>query len=466
MESISSLVISLLLDNSSFKKGMDESSKSVKNMGETAKKTGEQISHDLGSAFIDVVKKAFPLIGVAATVNALANAQQNLYSVQRASKETGIPANEYAAWGRAAENLGFKAEDAQGALANLQEQLNQAALTGRSDAAGVLTYLGVSLFKANGQLKSSTDVLKDLSGVLAKMPIERARVYGQMMGISPSTVALLREGKDLTKELAEQLKTGPTNEQAEVAWETQKAWNAMLQTGGDLARELFVMVAPAVIKLLEALRSIVSVLAQNFELVAWGAGILALAANFGKLTAAMTFAGKAGAAALTLLGAAAKANPLLLIISSILGALYSLSAWFKGESSVVGEFFDMLGVKAESVKAIFETLGKLISAAFAPFAFVINGLGALFSQEQNAEMAKNLTGQIGKDAQMVSQPPSITNANNNARVVNSQVQNNVTVNANNNAESIKNATMKGVAGGMSGFDRSLTTFVQSGFESA
>ena len=79
---VSELVISLVLDALGFKKGLSDAEKATKSFGETAKKTGDNIRKDLGYAFTDVVKAAFPLLGVAATINALASAQQGLYKAQ------------------------------------------------------------------------------------------------------------------------------------------------------------------------------------------------------------------------------------------------------------------------------------------------------------------------------------------------------------------------------------------------
>ena len=129
---ISELFIRLGLDSTDFVKGLTDAEKQTKSIGESALKTGDDIRRGLGYAFIDLVKMAFPLLGVAGTINALASAQQNLYQAQKASKEVGIPANEYAAWGRAAESLGFSAEDAQNSLVSLQSSMQEAAIINSS----------------------------------------------------------------------------------------------------------------------------------------------------------------------------------------------------------------------------------------------------------------------------------------------------------------------------------------------
>lgn len=505
---VSELFIRLGLDAADFVKGLSDAEKQTKAIGETAKKTGDEIRRGLGYAFTDLVKAAFPLLGVVGTINALANAQQSLYKAQKASKEIGIPANEYAAWGRAAESLGFSAEDAQNSLVSLQASMQEAALTGRSAAAGVLTYLGVGLFKSNGQLKSATEIFKDLSRVLDKMPVERARAYGQMMGLSPSTIALLREGKDLSEELAKQLEIGPSKEDAERAWEVQKAWNQLKITGADVARNVFVTLYPVIEDVLIIAQKLSAFLAKNSDLVTYAGTAFLLTVALGKLATAFMAIGRAGAMAISLIGAAMKANPILAGITLIIAGIIDCINFFRGADSVIGAFFDMIGVKAESVKAIFRTLGEILLSVLTPFKWVIDGMMALFAKDNPPEIPENgmeadvqgdrsekrpnqklnansarparrentgLFGQGGivnsmvqnaprQNAQSVQTPPSVVNKTNSARTVNSQVHNEVTINApNGDAKTIQRATQSGIQGGMSGYDRSLITFQETGF---
>ena len=500
---ISELFIRLGLDSTDFVKGLTDAEKQTKSIGETALKTGDDIRRGLGYAFIDLVKMAFPLLGVAGTINALASAQQNLYQAQKASKEVGIPADEYAAWGRAAESLGFSAEDAQNSLVSLQASMQEAALTGRSAAAGVLTYMGIGLFKSNGELKTATEIFKDLSKVLANMPIDRARAYGQMMGLSPSTIALLREGKELSEELANQLKIGPTKEDAEKAWEVQRAWNQLKITGGDVARNVFVTLYPVIEDVLVIAQKLSSFLAKNSDLVTYAGTAFLLTVALGKLATAFIAIGKAGAGAIALISAAMRAHPILAAITLAISGIIDLINFFRGADSVIGAFFDMIGVKAESVKAIFRTLGEILLGVLAPFKWVIDGMMALFSKGNPPEIPENGFGTVAQSgtegtqnkskvdakasegqrliaqggivkamvqnvpkqtARAVQTPPSVINHSNSARTVNSQVHNEVTINApNGEAKTIQRAAQSGIQGGMSGYDRSLIAFQETGF---
>lgn len=513
---VTSLLIAFGVDSTELNEGITEAEGKVKGLGEVAQKAGDGIKRGLTQELEKFIKTAIPIASVTAAFYSMARAQQTLFNAQKASNELGVPADEYMAWGRAAENLGYSAESAQGAIASLTTSMQEAALTGRSQAAGAMTYLGVSLFNAKGQMKSAADVMQDLSRVFSEMPVEKARVYGQMVGLSPNTVALLREGKDLAKEYAEQLQTGPTTEQAKIAFEVQKSWNKMSQAGSDLARNLFVTVAPALIKVLEVFRDISRFVANNSDFVIYGAGALVLAKNIGTLSKAFQLLGIVGAKAILAIGTAMKAHPFLLVISGIVAGLYSLSAWFKGESSVIGSFFESLGVKAENVKALFKVIGETIKTILTPFAWLINAIGSLlnltpegvlndesrptmqqlnrnwlsqtdevYDQKNNAlknralkdddknqspNGTRNLIVRAGTyqdDVKAMQRetalPQSVVNRNTSNKTLNSQVHNEITINApNGNPAEIRKSVGSGIGDGMSGLNGLVANF-QTGY---
>lgn len=498
---VAELFISLGVDATDVNEQFAKTEKDMTNLGDRAQKLGDSLRTGLTHEFGNLVKAAFPFASVTASIIALTKAQQNLYNVEKASREIGIPTEEYAAWGRAAESLGYSAQDAQSSIASLQSSLQEAALTGRSQAAGVMTYLGVSLFKANGQIKTAGETLKDLSNVFSKMPIEKARIYGQMMGISPATIALLREGKELTKELADALEKGPTAEQAKKAWELQKSWNKVTQSGGDLAREILVDLAPALLKLLEVAKAVSGFFADHSELVLYGGAVLLLTRNISKLATVFQLAGMAGAKAFMLIGTAMKAHPILLIISAILSALYSLGAWFNGEASVIGSILERMGLRVDTLREKLKFLGDFLKGLLSPFIAIFSAIGSLMSEaleppppprpkgkpgegdpgerddnaysliqrdRQGSPIARAINYQHDiKSVQRESMlPPSVVNNRNSNRNSHTEVHNNVTVNApGGEPKAVTKATMTGIKSGFQGFNGDLIAFRESGFES-
>lgn len=458
---VSELFISLGLDSSNFSKGMDDAEKKMGQMGEASKRVGDDLRKGITFSLGEVVKAAFPLLGVTASVMSLVSAQQSLYDIQKASKETGIPAREYAAWGRAAESLGYSAQDAQGSLASLQSALQEAALTGRSQAAGVLTYLGVSLFKANGQMKSSTEVLKDLSRVMSRLPIEKARIYGQMMGLSPSTIALLREGKKLTEELANQLENGISEEQAKRAWEMQKAWNQLKQSGMDLAYVVLQTLSPAIETFLKIAKSVSEFFAGHSTLLSYAASALVVVKAIGMACTAFVSLGKSVAGAFALITAAMRANPILAMISLLIAGVIDLINFFRGADSVIGSLFEAVGIKAERVKAVFKAIGEVLLTIFKPIGFLINAIGGLMMPAEMDEQTARAN--LKQNTSMMSVAPSVINNNTRSGVVNNHVENTVNIDApGGNPKAIQKATQDGIASGMNGY-RSMTAYAETGY---
>ena len=458
---VSELFISLGLDSSNFSKGMDDAEKKMGQMGETSKRVGDDLRKGITFSLGEVVKAAFPLLGVTASVMSLVNAQQSLYNIQKASKETGIPAREYAAWGRAAESLGYSAQDAQGSLASLQSALQEAALTGRSQAAGVLVYLGVGLFKANGQMKSATEVLKDLSRVMSRLPIEKARIYGLMMGLSPSTIALLREGKNLTAELANQLENGITEEQAKRAWEMQKAWNQLKQSGMDLAYAVLQTLSPAIETFLKIAKAVSSFFADHSTLISYAASAMIVVKAIGMAVTAFMSLGKAVAGAFALITAAMRANPILAMISLLIAGVFDLINFFKGADSVIGSLFEAVGIKADRVKAVFKAIGEVLLTVFKPIGFLINAIsGLMMPQEMDEQTAR---ANLKQNTSAMSVAPSVIHNNSRSGVVNNHVENTVNIDApGGNPKVSQKAAQDGIASGMNGY-KSMTAYAETGY---
>lgn len=479
---VAELFVTLGIDGSAVNKQLEKTEGDMKSLGERAHKVGDQIRTGLTNEFYNLVKAAFPFASVTASLVALTKAHQGLYNIEKASREIGIPSQEYAAWGRAAEALGYSAQDAQSSIASLQTSLQEAALTGRSQAAGVLTYLGVSLFKANGQMKTAGETLKDLSKVLSKMPIEKARIYGQMMGLSPSTIALLREGKNLTNELSEALKNGPSAEDAKRAWEVQKSWNQLTQAGGDLAREMFVALAPAFELITDLLKIISKAIKDNpffIKLAASVAVVATLTAGVTKLASAFVLLGGVASKAIVGLAGLMKANPMIVGITLALAGLLDVFNLMRGESSFIGTFFESLGVKSENLKAVFQAITDVILFMLKPLGWLIDGIGALLNlnpkdviekrgegAQSPSELIASYQGGIRDVSRDSMVAPSIVTQNRNMnRTSNTEINNQVTINApGGNPRAVEKAAMTGINSGLSGL-RDLTAFRESGFES-
>lgn len=123
---------------------------------------------------------------VVAGVTVIASQMESLYF---ASQRTGAAVANIQALGFAAAQMGSTADAAKGSLENLARFMRNS-----PGASGLIQSLGVQTQGANGQLRDTTDILKDLGKQFANMPYYRANAYAQALGIDEKTLMALRQG--------------------------------------------------------------------------------------------------------------------------------------------------------------------------------------------------------------------------------------------------------------------------------
>lgn len=106
------------------------------------------------------------------------------------SQRIGASVTNINAYGNAIAQLGGDAEGAIGSLETLAEKIRNS-----PGYEGQIKSLGVSTRDANGQMRDRVEVMKDLSGVLAKMPAYQANAYANSLGIDQKTLLAMRDGK-------------------------------------------------------------------------------------------------------------------------------------------------------------------------------------------------------------------------------------------------------------------------------
>ncbi|MEX5443425.1 glycoside hydrolase family 19 protein [Acinetobacter schindleri] len=106
------------------------------------------------------------------------------------SQRIGASVTNINAYGNAIAQLGGSAEGAIGSLESLAEKMRNS-----PGYEGQLNSLGVSTKDANGAMRDRVEVMKDLSGVLSKMPAYQANAYASSLGIDQNTLLAMRDGK-------------------------------------------------------------------------------------------------------------------------------------------------------------------------------------------------------------------------------------------------------------------------------
>lgn len=125
--------------------------------------------------------------GAALAVKQTASELDKLYF---SSQRIGASVTNINAYGNAIAQLGGSAEGAVGTLEALAEKIRNS-----PGYEGQIKSLGVNTRDANGAMRDRVEVMKDLSGVLSKMPAYQANAYANSLGIDQNTLLAMRDGK-------------------------------------------------------------------------------------------------------------------------------------------------------------------------------------------------------------------------------------------------------------------------------
>ncbi|NML34951.1 phage tail tape measure protein [Paraburkholderia antibiotica] len=144
----------------------------------------------VASASLKVVELGAAIAATSAAVVAgvakIADQMEGLYF---ASQRTGASVANIQALGFAAAQMGSTASAAAGSLENLARFMRNS-----PGASGLIQSLGVQTRDANGGLRDTTEILRDLGKQFANMPYYRANAYAQALGIDEKTLMALRQG--------------------------------------------------------------------------------------------------------------------------------------------------------------------------------------------------------------------------------------------------------------------------------
>ena len=124
--------------------------------------------------------------GVAFT-GAVAKANSEVTKLYNLANRTGSSISGLKALGSAMETVGGSAEDINGAIAQLSDNIKYL------NYEPVINSLGVSLRDAKGNARDMTDVMLDLRSVLASMPQQQAKVYAEMLGLGGAFEAIMKQ---------------------------------------------------------------------------------------------------------------------------------------------------------------------------------------------------------------------------------------------------------------------------------
>lgn len=266
-------VVKFSLDPSAFTEGQRQFLESIRRTSDDAKKFGDAVesqSKKVFEFFGDLKRAALGVTGLllgGLGVKEFAGFLTNLdAATARTARTMDISARELSNWQGAAEQLGGTAEGITGTLQGLSSEMNKFALTGQTGLLGPLTQLGVSLYSANGQMKTSTELMLDLADAVQGMDPAKARAFLSLIGADQGAINLMINGRQALQGYldAADRAGSTTRESAAAAAEYQRQLALVERSATGLGRSLFTTLAPALTTVLEKLTSIATKLREGF----------------------------------------------------------------------------------------------------------------------------------------------------------------------------------------------------------
>ena len=259
-------------DAEEVKKGAEEAGKATDDLEKKISAT-DKTTEKLGQSFLDLTKSAkgaiASVLGAGALVAATIRSTQEAAALGRLSEAYNFNAKEVAAWSEVIKRSGGTAEGFQSVVAGLQNQLTEFLITGGGQAAETLSRLGISAFKASGQLKTSFELLPELAGAFERLDKTQAISFGQRLGLDQATILVLQKGRREVEALVEeQAKLGlATEKDTEIAEDFLAAWKDFEQVFGNVYRQIAAFVLPTFTNLFEKLDDFIGFLKNNEDLI-------------------------------------------------------------------------------------------------------------------------------------------------------------------------------------------------------
>lgn len=255
--------------SSAFAKARENSDKLKKSLLET-----DSVSKSLANNFMQFAKGlVLPLAGafsISGLVSIAKTRADEIDQLSKAADKIKMPVGDFEAFGRAARDMGGDVKAAENDLKNLYTKIGEAAINPKSDPAKQFANMGVKLKDANGQMKTTYEVMLSLAKASEKMNQAQAIARMRKLGITDEgTIQLILSGKTAVEAFMEaQRKNGVvTQEQAEIVGR----YKAEVDNFGDVMKSIGNQVAsyilPVLTKLSQWFRQLVGWITDNGNLV-------------------------------------------------------------------------------------------------------------------------------------------------------------------------------------------------------
>lgn len=329
---IDSLLITMGLDGSGVSKGMRE------------------VEGTLANGVKNITTNILaPLAGAFAFGALLNNFISTADALGKLSKDLRTNTQDVQAWGDAVEYAGGDANSLNTTLSGLEQKLKDAARgVGNAD----FRALGISAKDANGGLKTSTDILKELSLVGDKMNPEKFERLTKKLGIDSGTLQLLQSGsKEVDKLVSKYKDLAYTQKDAETARQFNRTMGDLNKTFQAGAAIFMRQLVPALTYVGQKAEIVVNFLRKHEKFVLLFFTLLAAVIAY-KLTPAILVMSKAWLA-----------NPMARIVGLVLLlalALDDLWKFVKGGNSAIEQLMQKMGLSSETIERARKVASSLL----------------------------------------------------------------------------------------------------------
>ncbi len=210
---IDAFLVTLGLDTTNFKKGVDEAEEGQKQTRESADKTAEHLKEkgkNAGEFFTELIAKAGEFLGIMMSVEALKSFAEGELEAEDAgvklARMMDINVQELQGWQRAVQLEGGSAQDFNASLRQTTSNLALIAIHGPRAQMALRLFAGLGLHEADLKGKNAIQVFEMLSEKMKGMSGGTALGLGMRLGLSEGTIRLLMKGKEGVAELVEEEK--------------------------------------------------------------------------------------------------------------------------------------------------------------------------------------------------------------------------------------------------------------------
>lgn len=352
--------------------------KEVEEGADKATKAGKKLEKELGGVdkasaavgkkFLNLATTAVASFASVFAVTQLISSAQGIATQSQALGLLGEILGESTAeiinWGRAVEGVGGSSQAFQGSLRSLNSNLNDV-LFGSSEVSKAFGILGISAVDANGDLKTSLDLLPEIARAFEGLERPAQQRLGAMIGLDEGTILLLSRGEAAVAGLvARQRELNRTTDAETASLRLVAAkWQEYKNLISDIATDVLVAMLPMLGQLEEGLQAFVQIVSDNKDFILTffiGLGVILAALAIKALILAIPFILTAAAIGAVAFGLGVLAQDLFKFFNgqdSFIGRAIDQWQKLREEFGLIGAILETIKMAWEGIKNVAESFG-------------------------------------------------------------------------------------------------------------